>query len=122
VNRARRWRLGIFIGVLLIHLAALYSPSTGGTERLFAGVDKVTHIVLFAIVVWAGCRAGFSHWIVVAVFAAHAPVSELVQRAALPSRQGSWGDVAADTAGIVVGFVIVNRSPHARATSRVSAT
>lgn len=65
-------------------------------------LDKLVHVTLFAVVTWLGLRAGW-RWVLPAMLA-QAALSELVQLWLLPNRGGDWWDVAADLAGIAIGW------------------
>jgi VanZ family protein len=99
---------------LAAQLVALYvprAPSEGGGH----GVDKVVHVALFAVVVWTARRVGLPLLWVVLICAAHAPVSEWVQSAFLPHRDGSVDDAVADLVGVAIGAVLpVQRSAARR--------
>ena len=61
-------------------------------------------------------RRGWWH-VVVALCAVHAPVSEIIQHAALAQRSGDPWDVAADLAGTAmaaIGVLFVVRRPRRR--------
>ena len=99
---------------LVVQLIALYlprAPSEGGGH----GVDKLVHAALFAAVVWTARRVGLPMLAVVLICAAHAPLSEWVQSAVLPHRDGSVGDALADLVGVAIGAVLpVQRSAARR--------
>ena len=95
----------VLAAALAVHVVVLYSPSTPGVP-LFPHADKVIHATVFAVPVWAALRLGMRRWVVVAVAAAHAPVSELVQAVVLRDRTGDVLDVLADLAGVVIGVLL----------------
>jgi hypothetical protein len=110
VARARTgalyWRAG-FVLVVAVHLAVLYwprAPSTGGLP-----IDKVVHAAIFGIVLWVGARAGVPVRPLIAVLAAHAVVSELIQHYLLAGRSGDPTDTAADLAGVLIVVLLLRR-------------
>ena len=98
-------RSAALAAVLLLSGYVLFAPEQGG-PTLFAGSDKVVHLVLFALLAaavrWRYGRAAVG----VALVALYAPVSELVQALALPDRSGDPLDVVADLAGVTVGWLL----------------
>jgi len=108
-----RWRWFWFAVAVVVQLVALYiprAPSEGGGH----GVDKLVHAALFAAVVWTARRVGLPLLAVVLICAAHAPLSEWVQSAFLPHRDGSVDDAIADLVGVVIGTLL----PVQRAAAR----
>ncbi|WP_255574632.1 VanZ family protein [Austwickia sp. TVS 96-490-7B] len=81
------------------HLWALYTPSVGGPP-LFPGVDKVVHVVLFAVPVLAAAGVWRRWWWGAVICAIHAPVSEIVQALWVPGRSGDPWDAVADLVGV----------------------
>lgn len=103
---ARATRLWAFaFGVtVVVQLVALYAPRTPHVTAPEL-TDKVVHGLLFAVPLAVGLRAGLSaRWLTVA-FLVHAPVSELVQYAALPQRSGDPWDAVLDVIGVLVVLV-----------------
>ncbi|SDQ73080.1 VanZ family protein [Quadrisphaera sp. DSM 44207] len=99
---------------VLVHLVVLYAPrapSGGGTP----GVDKVVHVAVFALVVWAGRWARLARRPLVLVLLGHALVSEALQHWLLPARSGDSLDVLADAAGVALGALLAVPRPPARA-------
>lgn len=101
MNR-RRLLFALVLAGQLVVLYAPRTPSTGGVP----GVDKVVHVAVFALVVWAGLRAGVARSLVLLVSVVHAPVSELLQATLLPNRSGEPLDVVADLLGCALGFAL----------------
>jgi VanZ family protein len=99
-ERTQRLWKALFVLVVAVHLAVLYwprSPSSGGLP-----VDKVVHAVVFGIVLWVAAQAGLRIWLVAALLAVHAVVSELIQHYLLTGRSGDPADSVADLAGVVI--------------------
>jgi VanZ family protein len=88
-----------------VQVAVLYSPSSHG-EPLFPQADKVVHVLVFLVPVAVALLAGLRPTAVVALFAAQAVVSEVVQGTLLPARSGDAIDVVADLVGIALGVAV----------------
>lgn len=103
------WR----VGALALALAAnigFYLPSvpSGVPGSGFPGVDKVVHLVVFALTVWAAGRLlaprrRFPMGWVVLIALVHALLIELIQLVLLPERGAEAGDVLVDVIGIALG-------------------
>ena len=107
------WLLG-FGAVLAVQLIVVYAPQGPGGPQI-AGLDKLVHLVIFALPVLAALMAGLRAPWVLGILAVHAPVSELVQHFALPRRTGDLLDMVADLAGVALGylaFLVWNRRQH----------
>ena len=117
----RGWHLaalGAVVAVLL-QLWGLYRVPGPPQPSWFRFADKVEHAVGFALPVllillagalrgrfgrqWPGTRMSV---LVVAIFAAHAVVSEVIQHVWYRYRTGDPLDVLADWVGIAVGFLL----------------
>jgi hypothetical protein len=112
--------LGLAVAV---QLAVLYSPDGGG-PLLFPQSDKVVHVAVFLVPVALAVVAGFRRWLVVAVFAAQAVLSEVVQAVFLPHRSGDVLDAVADLTGVALGVLVgtlVLRALQSRAACRPTA-
>lgn len=103
-----------------LNLAVLYAPrapavSTGGLP-----VDKIVHVVVFALPTVALARAGVPRGWAVGLMALHAPVSEVIQHHLLSDRSGELGDIVADLVGVGIGAAILWRPQRgSRAAVRV---
>ncbi|MDR2565611.1 MAG: hypothetical protein LBC97_06045 [Bifidobacteriaceae bacterium] len=96
---------------LVPQLLVLYLPDPHG---LAAGLDlpyadKAVHAFVFALAAGLWAAVSGRVWLVGALFAAHAVVSEVVQATWLPQRSGDPWDVAADLAGIAFGLWLAAR-------------
>lgn len=98
-----RWWSVAFAVALLLQTWALYSPDPPSGPDLGLPLDKVVHLLAFAVVSWLGVRAGIPAGWVVAAMVVQAGLSEWVQRSVVTTRSGDWWDFAADLAGIVIG-------------------
>ncbi len=94
--------LGVAVAVQLV---AVYSPSGGGAPP-FPNADKLGHATIFALPVLFALLARLPTLPVIAVAAAHAPVSELVQWSLLPHRDGDVWDAVADLVGVGLGWLL----------------
>jgi hypothetical protein len=94
---------GAFAVAGLVSLAVLFAPADDVPAA--PGVDKVVHLLLFAVLAltgrWAGARAG-ALGVLLVVYAA---VSEVVQGVSALERSASVADWAADTAGVLTGLL-----------------
>lgn len=101
---ARRALLLAALATLAFQLVIVYSPSGGGAPP-FPNFDKLVHCTVFAMPVFLAVLARVPAVPVVALFAVHAPVSELVQWGLLPNRSGDPWDAVADLVGVALGAV-----------------
>jgi hypothetical protein len=99
---ASPWWWTVLTGAVLMQLVVLYAPSGPGAVP-FPHSDKVVHVGVFLVPVFAALAAGVSPRLVVAVFAGHAVVSEIVRGWVLPTRSGDAWDVVADLVGVALG-------------------
>lgn len=104
-------RIGIVVIALLANIG-FYLPSLPrSTESLsaVAAMDKIVHILVFALTVWAVGRVAAPlrrfpiGWVAILALA-HGALIELIQ-AAMPTRSASGWDLLADAAGIALGLV-----------------
>jgi hypothetical protein len=94
--------------LLALQLVALYMPSGPDIGRLGElHLDKLAHLVIFALPVWAWGRLTRRPWLVTALFALNALASEPIQAALLPARASDPLDLAADIAGCVLGLALL---------------
>ncbi len=104
----RSWQGRLLVAVVAVQLVVLYAPrapSTGGVP----GLDKLVHVLLFALVTAVGLRAPVPRWLVLVLTVVHAPVSELVQARLLPGRSGDPLDLLADLTGCALGWWVLRR-------------
>jgi VanZ family protein len=122
VSLLRTWYLAAAGAVLamLLHVWGLYRVTGPSQPPWFPHVDKLQHAVGFALPVMlillaaALRRPPGWQWpssamkaVVVAIFAAHAVVSEVIQHVWYLYRTGDPLDVVADWVGIAVGLVLL---------------
>jgi VanZ family protein len=97
-----------FVAVVLLSVVVLFSPRTP-SEQAVQHLDKLVHGSLFAVLAattwwrFAAHRAGL-----LAVLA-YAAASEVIQWLLIRGRDGDVRDVAADTVGALLGWVVVSR-------------
>jgi VanZ family protein len=118
---------------VLAQLYGLYRPGGPPQPELFPGVDKVEHLIGFAVPVALVLIAGWRYrarrgravsrrfvGTVLVLFSLHAVASELIQGAFYVWRKGDPLDVVADLAGIALGlgvFGLVRRRAPRRGTA-----
>jgi VanZ family protein len=103
------WRIGALVLALVLNIG-FYLPSIPGSVpgAGIPGVDKVVHLVVFALTVWAAGRLLAPRrrfpmgWVVVVAFV-HALLIELIQLVLLPQRGAEGADVLVDVIGIALG-------------------
>jgi len=104
VTRSQQRWWALFATAAVANLVLLYWPravGAGGVPHL----DKLAHAVSFALLMWAGARAGLPVRALAVVLAVHAAVSEAIQHWLLAHRSGDLADVLADLVG-VTGVVL----------------
>lgn len=113
-DRRALWRVAA-LAALAVHLTVLYAPSTPDTGGvpLPPWTDLVVHVAVFAALTAAALLARLPLrrpvGVVVGVMAAHAVISEVVQHVFYAHRSGDPRDVAADLAGVALGWAIAHR-------------
>lgn len=106
-----RFLIALFVLSCVLQLVGLYRPTGPPTPDAIPYLDKLGHLVVFAlpvavIMVYRASRGAVSvifSAVVIAIFAAHAVISEIIQARWLPDRSGDPYDVLADLIGIAVG-------------------
>ena len=102
---------------LAAHFYGLYAPAEPGAVELFPYADKVLHFFGFAAPATLAVLLS-RHWWPTAVFAGHAVLSEIVQGALLPGRDGDITDVIADLTGVLVAVLVWRSWCSPRSTGR----
>lgn len=91
------------VALVALQFLVLYTPQTGGPESPIPHGDKVVHALVFAAPVLVAGMAKGGAWRVVGLLSVvHAPVSEVIQHVALPTRSGDVWDVVADLVGVAM--------------------
>ena len=101
VGHRGRWLVAV--AAMVVQFAVLYVPRAPSLPTGGLPLDKLVHVLVFAVPVVALVAAGAPRVWVVAVMAVHAPLSELLQSAVLADRSGEPGDVVADLVGVAIG-------------------
>lgn len=88
----------------MVQLVVLYAPRAPSADT-GAGLplDKLIHVLVFALPTAALIRAGVPRRWVVGAMVAHALASEVLQAALLDERSGDPGDALADLIGVLLG-------------------
>ncbi|HIY24916.1 MAG TPA: VanZ family protein [Candidatus Brachybacterium merdigallinarum] len=109
VGGALPWRVGVLALALLANIG-FYLPEVRGSAvgAALPGADKIVHVAVFALTVWAAGRLlaprrRFPMGWVVIIAILHAGLIELIQGVALPDRAADPADVLADVIGIALG-------------------
>lgn len=97
---------GVAVG---LNLAVLYAPRAPAVATGGLPVDKLVHVVVFALPTVALARAGVPRAWSVGLMALHAPISEAIQHNLLSDRSGELGDIVADLVGVGIGAAILWR-------------
>ncbi|HEX7352881.1 VanZ family protein [Brachybacterium sp.] len=104
------WRAGL-LGLAVLLNIGFYLPSLPeGIPGVGApGLDKIVHLLVFAVTVFAAGqllapRKRFPMGWIVSIAIAHALLIELVQLVVLPQRSGDGLDVLFDVIGIALGI------------------
>ena len=109
---------GAFAVAVLVSLAVLFAPASD-VPSAPPGVDKVVHLLLFAVLAATGRWAGVGWRVLGVLLVAYAGVSELLQSLDVLNRSTSVADWLADVVGMVLGLLgwqllTGRRSPTAR--------
>ena len=108
---------GAFAVAVLVSLAVLFAPPSDVPSSP-AGVDKVVHFSLFAVLALTGRWAGIGGRVLAALLVLYAAGSELLQGTDLVNRDASFGDLVADSAGVAAGLLLWRLIASRRARSR----
>jgi hypothetical protein len=95
-----------------LNLAVLYAPRAPAVATGGLPVDKVVHVVVFALPTIALARAGVPRGWAVGLMAVHAPASEVLQHRLLSDRSGEVGDIVADLVGVGIGAAVLWHRPR----------
>lgn len=100
-------------------MAVLYAPRTPAVDTGGLPVDKLVHVVAFALPTAALIAAGLPRGWVIGLMALHAPLSEVIQHRLLADRSGEPLDVVADLAGVALGTSLAWRAKPSPAEAAV---
>ena len=106
---SQRARVGSAVLALGLQFAVLYAPRAPAVDTGGLPVDKLVHLVAFALPTAALIAAGVPRGWAIGLMAVHGPLSEVVQGAVLADRSAEWGDVVADLAGVALGVLVASR-------------
>ncbi|HYN57764.1 MAG TPA: hypothetical protein VES03_11260 [Motilibacterales bacterium] len=106
---SQRVRIGLAVPALMLQLAVLYAPRAPVLDTGGLPIDKLVHVVAFALPTAALIIAGLPRAWVIALMAVHAPLSEVVQGYLLEARSAEGADVVADLAGVALGALVATR-------------
>ncbi|MGK5115561.1 MULTISPECIES: VanZ family protein [unclassified Geodermatophilus] len=95
---------GVFAVAVLVSLAVLFAPADD-VPAAPPGVDKVVHLVLFAVLAASGRWAGIRARVLAALLLLYAAVSEVVQGLTPLERSASVADWVADAVGVLAGLL-----------------
>jgi hypothetical protein len=96
---------GVFAVAVLVSLAVLFAPASD-VPSAPAGVDKVVHVLLFAVLAVSGRWAGARRGVLAGLLLLYAAVSELLQSLPVLNRSTSAADLLADAVGVLVGILL----------------
>ncbi|MGC0364953.1 VanZ family protein [Rhodococcus sp. 27YEA15] len=102
MSGVRYWPLAVAIAVSLVMLFSPGSAVPSSPEN----TDKITHILMFAVLAITSVHARIPRWITALWLAGYALVSEVLQAALPISRSGDLADAAADIVGVGIGISI----------------
>lgn len=112
---SQRARIGFAALALMMQFAVLYAPRAPMVDTGGLPLDKVVHVLAFALPTAALIAAGVPRRWVIGLMAVHAPLSEVVQGWLLADRSDEPWDVVADLAGVALGAFVMG---HRRASGR----
>jgi VanZ family protein len=108
-----RWRALMFV-VMVAGVLFATRPLTSrlDPETLFLHSDKIAHALYFATLWLLARRGGFgSGWALALALLAYGVSIEVAQQLAPTRRAASLADIAADAAGIALGWWLTRRVP-----------
>ena len=94
---------GAFAVAVLVSLAVLFAPADD-VPLAPAGVDKIVHASLFAVLALTGRWAGVRRVVLAPVLVLYAAVSEVLQ--GMIGRDAAVGDWVADVVGLLLGLLV----------------
>ncbi|MGY1604831.1 VanZ family protein [Geodermatophilus sp. SYSU D00815] len=105
----------VFAVAVLVSLAVLFAPA-GDVPAAPPGVDKLVHLLLFAVLAVSGRWAGLPRAPLAGLLVLYAAVSELLQGLPFLGRSVSLADWVADVAGVLLGLLVWAALGRRRAT------
>ena len=98
---------GAFAVALLVSFVVLFAPGSD-VPAAPAGVDKVVHFSLFAVLAATGRWAGVRRGLLAGCLVVYAALSELLQGIPALHRDPAVGDWLADAAGTLGGLLLTD--------------
>ena len=102
--------VGLTVLVTVLSLFSFTSP-----PQFISSQDKVDHFIAYALLAWLACQAlgirlNLSTTVVIAFLYASTTgaILEILQANFTTSRQGDWGDIAANLLGGIAGCVVLS--------------
>lgn len=107
------WTVGLLVWTYLLIVPVDWLPPWfrfgRGTTTVILSWSKLGHVTAYALLMafplWLISMRQGQDWVVAVVLSLHAFGTEVVQ-ALVPTRSGSWIDVAIDHVGVVTGFAL----------------
>jgi VanZ family protein len=100
--RKQKW---LFICVFVLSLVLFFAPFPSGASGRW-GLDKLTHLLIFTVLLFFGLQAFLNHRFLIALWLIlYAPIIELLQYYIFTYRSFDVLDIIADYAGLVLGWV-----------------
>ena len=103
---SQRARSGLAALAVGLQLVVLYAPRVPAVDTGGLPVDKLVHVVAFAVPTVALIAAGLPRGWVIGLMAVHAPLSEIIQGRLLTDRSMQAADVVADLVGVALGALV----------------
>ncbi len=97
------------MGALGLQAVVLYAPRAPAVATAGLPVDKVVHVLVFALPTAALIAAGVPRAWAITLMSVHAPLSELMQGQVLAQRSAEPADVVADLVGVGLGAWLGHR-------------
>lgn len=106
---SQRTRVGLAALAVGMQVVVLYAPRAPAVDTGGLPLDKLVHVVAFAVPTVALIAAGLPRGWVIGVMVVHAPLSEVIQGRLLTERSMEAADVAADLVGVGLGALAARR-------------
>jgi len=106
---SQRARAAVAAAALVLQFVVLYTPRAPAVGLDGLPLDKLVHVVIFALPTYALVRVGLPVVAVVVLMVAQALGSEVLQHVALANRSGDVGDLLADLLGVGIALALLRR-------------
>jgi VanZ family protein len=107
----------VFTLLLLVSALVLFTPASDVPAGP-RGVDKVVHVLLFAVLTVSGRWAGVRWGVLLPALVAYAAASEPLQSLPAVGRSTSLADWVADVTGVLLGYLGAVSRTRRRSASR----